>query len=76
MKNNMSPIDQWIRIIVGVIAGWEFMLQGPTWLVFFSAFFFISGMLGSCPLYTLIRAGTKHSAKGPDGGKQNVRGLR
>ncbi len=75
MNGNMSPIDQWIRIFVGVMAGWEFMLQGRMWLLFFSAFFFLSGMLGSCPLYSLIGAGTKHGAIAPDDGKQNVKGL-
>ena len=75
MNDNVSPIDQLIRIIVGVIAAWEFMLQpqGRAWLLFFSAFFFLSGMLGRCPLYTLIGAGTKHSVKGLDGDKQGVR---
>jgi hypothetical protein len=75
MNENVSPIDQWIRIVVGVTAGWEFMLLGHMWLLFLSAFFFLSGMLGRCPLYTLIGVGTKHKAKSLDGGKQNVRGL-
>jgi hypothetical protein len=77
MYEYVSPIDQWIRIIVGVMAGWEFMLQpqGHEWLLFFSAFFFLSGILGSCPLYTLIGAGTKYRAKTPDDGKQGVKGV-
>jgi hypothetical protein len=76
MNDNVSPIDQWIRIIVGVMGAWEFMLQpqGRAWLLFFSAFFFLSGMLGRCPLYTLIGIGTKHNAKALDDGKQNVSG--
>ncbi len=75
MNDNVSPIDQLIRIIVGVIAAWEFMLQpqGRAWLVFFSAFFFLSGMLGRCPLYTLIGIGTKHSVKALDEDKQGIR---
>ena len=77
MSNNVSPIDQWIRIVVGIMAGWEFMLQpqGREWLLFFSAFFFLSGILGSCPLYTLIGAGTKYRAKTLDDGKQGAKGL-
>jgi hypothetical protein len=49
--------------------------QGHEWLLFFSAFFFLSGILGSCPLYTLIGAGTKYRAKTPDDGKQGVKGV-
>jgi hypothetical protein len=72
MNDNVNPVDQWIRIVVGVMAAWEFMLlpQGRVWLLFFSAYFFFSGMLGSCPLYTLIGIGTKHSAQAPADGKQ------
>lgn len=72
MNDNVNPVDQWIRIVVGVVAAWEFMLppQGRVWLLFFSAYFFFSGMLGSRPLYTLIGVGTKHSAKAPTDGKQ------
>ena len=71
MNNNVSPIDQWIRIIVGVMAAWEYVLQpaGRVWLLFFSAFFFLSGMLGSCPLYTLIGTGTNQCPKPLKGGK-------
>ena len=42
---------------------------GRVWLLFFSAFFFLSGMLGSCPLYTLIGTGTKQCPKPLKGGK-------
>jgi Protein of unknown function (DUF2892) len=75
MNDNVSPIDQWIRIIVGVMAAWEYLLQpqGRVWLLFFSAFFFLSGMLGRCPLYTLIGVGTKQNAKARDDGKRNVK---
>jgi hypothetical protein len=75
MNDNVSPIDQWIRIIVGVMGAWDYMLQpqGRVWLLFFSAFFFVSGMLGSCPLYSLIGAGTKHIAKALDDGKQKAK---
>jgi DUF2892 family protein len=74
MNENVSPIDQWIRIVVGVLAGWEFMLQGHLWLLFFSAFFFLSGMLGRCPLYTLIGAGTKHTVEAPVDDTQSLKG--
>ena len=61
MNDNMSPIDQWIRIFVAIMAAWEYALspQGNLWLLFFSAFFFLSGMLGRCPLYSLMGKGTK-----------------
>jgi len=71
MNENVSPIDQCIRIIVGIVAGWEYMLQpqGHVWLLFLSAFFFLSGMLGRCPLYTLIGVGTKRAGRPDDTGQ-------
>ena len=65
MRDNVSPVDQWIRIIVGGAGMWEYLLdpdQGRIWLFVFSAFFFLSGVIGSCPLYSLIGVGTKRGA--------------
>lgn len=66
MSDNMSPVDQWIRIIVGGVGLWEYLLdpdQSRIWLFVFSVFFFSSGMIGSCPLYSLLGVGTKNNAR-------------
>lgn len=60
MDSNLGPIDQLIRIIIGVAAGWEFLIMptGHWWLFLFSFGFLMSGLLGICPIYTLVGART------------------
>jgi hypothetical protein len=80
MLNNVGPLDQWMRITIGILAGLEFFYQ-PTnhhwWLILFSTFFFLSGMLGSCPIYTLFGGSTKPSTGHPrsvsdQAGRRNI----
>jgi Protein of unknown function (DUF2892) len=56
------------------VAAWEYLLQphGRVWLLFFSVFFFLSGMLGRCPLYSLIGVGTKQNAKALDDSRDSM----
>jgi Protein of unknown function (DUF2892) len=60
MNTNMSPIDQLIRIIIGVTAGWEYLIvpSHHWWLILFSFGFLMSGWLGSCPIYGLFGVST------------------
>lgn len=61
MDDNVGPLDQTIRIFVGIMAGWEFfILPGPRWwLVVFAFFFILTGCVGKCPIYTLLGGSTK-----------------
>lgn len=71
MDSNLGPFDQLIRIIIGVAAGWEFLLM-PThhwWLFPFSFGFLMSGLLGVCPIYTLV--GARTNAAKSDAGRSN-----
>ncbi len=63
MDENMGALDQWIRIFVGIAAGWEFFLlpEQRWWLFFLGFFFFLTGLIGSCPIYSLFDGSTKPS---------------
>lgn len=68
MDTNLGPADQLIRIIIGVAAGWEFLLM-PThhwWLFPLSFGFFMSGALGFCPIYALVGVRTNTAKSGAD----------
>jgi Protein of unknown function (DUF2892) len=55
MDSNLGPYDQLVRIIIGVAAGWEFLIiPNHWWLVLFSFGFLISGLIGICPIHMLI----------------------
>jgi Protein of unknown function (DUF2892) len=61
VNNNVGPFDQLFRVIIGVAAGWVFLLMptGHWWLILFSFGFLMSGFLGICPIYTVIGASSK-----------------
>jgi len=60
MDTNVGPYDQLIRIIMGVALGWEVFLMPAQswWLLLLSFGFLISGVLGTCPIYTLLGGST------------------
>ena len=64
MKTNESNFDRIIRVIVG-IALLTFGLLGAAtgvwmWLAYiFSAILLLTGSIGFCPLYTLLKINTK-----------------
>ena len=58
MEDNVSPLDQTIRIFVGIMAGWEFFIEPRWWLILFALFFILTGCVGRCPIYSLLGAGT------------------
>jgi hypothetical protein len=61
MEENVGPLDQTIRIFVGIMAGWEFFLLPGShwWLIPFALFFILSGSVGLCPIYSFLSASTK-----------------
>jgi hypothetical protein len=67
MEDNVGPLDQTIRIFVGIMAGWEFFLLPGSrwWLIAFGLFFMLTGAVGRCPIYSLLSASTK-KGKVPD----------
>jgi Protein of unknown function (DUF2892) len=64
MDTNVGPIDQLIRVIIGVAAGWEYLIMPHQhwWLVPISFSFLMSGWLGVCPIYILL-GGSTNGAK-------------
>jgi hypothetical protein len=61
LDDNVGALDQGIRMFVGIMAGWEFFLL-PTqrwWLILLCLFFFLTGSMGSCPIYSLLKLRTK-----------------
>ena len=61
MEDNIGPLDQTIRIFVGIMAGWEFFLLPNThwWLIAFAFFFILTGSVGRCPIYSFLSVSTK-----------------
>jgi Protein of unknown function (DUF2892) len=68
MNSNVGPYDQLIRIIIGVAVGWEVFLKPAQgwWLLLLSFGFLMSGVLGFCPIYTLIGGSTNRAKSDPD----------
>jgi hypothetical protein len=68
MSGNLGPYDQLVRIVIGVAAGWEsFIMPNHWWLILFSFGFLMSGLLGLCPIYTLIGMSTNGTGPKSDG---------
>lgn len=66
MKRNVSNYDRIIRVIIGVILlvlGWGGFVGGGWGLVFKILGFIplITGLVGFCPLYALLRTSTRKS---------------
>jgi hypothetical protein len=68
LTTNESPIDRIIRIVLGIgLAG--FALAGGVaapavyvvWLV--TAVLVVTGIVGFCPLYAVLRIGTRRAAR-------------
>jgi hypothetical protein len=68
MESNLGPYDQLIRIIIGLVIGWEFFLM-PTHrglLMFFSSVFLLSGLIAFCPVYALFGGSTNRTKSSTD----------
>ncbi len=64
MKTNVSNFDRVIRVVAGVVLlvlGWAGIVGGGWGLVFKILGFIplITGLVGFCPLYALLKTGTK-----------------
>ena len=57
MKSNIGTIDKILRIVVGLaLIGWA-LAGGPMW-AWIGVVPLATGLLGSCPLYTLMGIST------------------
>ena len=57
MKSNIGTIDKILRIVVGLaLIGWA-LADGPVW-AWIGVVPLATGLLGSCPLYTLMGINT------------------
>jgi hypothetical protein len=64
MGSNVGPYNQLVRIIIGVVAGWEFFIKpNDWWLILLSFGFLMSGLLGVCPIYMLIDGSSRTRPK-------------
>ena len=59
MKTNMGTLDKTIRIIIAIIIGYLYytgQISGTLGIVLlvFAAVFFLTSLVGFCPLYTLF----------------------
>lgn len=66
MKTNESSLDRIVRVILGVVLlvlGWGGIVGGGLGLVFKILGFLplITGIVGFCPLYALLKTSTKKS---------------
>ena len=63
MKKNVGQIDRWIRIILGVVLlSLLVFLSGPVrWIGLIGLIPLITGLVGSCPLYSIFKINTNKS---------------
>ena len=60
MKKNVGQVDRWIRIIVGValLSLILFLSGGIRWIGLIGLIPLITGLVGSCPLYSIFKINT------------------
>lgn len=60
MKQNVGQIDRWIRIILGValLSLIVFLSGGIRWIGLIGLIPLITGILGTCPIYSLLKINT------------------
>ena len=63
MKKNVGSTDRVIRVILGIIVlSLLFIIEGNLkWFGLIGLIPLITGLIGYCPLYTLLKASTKKS---------------
>ena len=58
MKTNIGGIDRPLRIVVGLaLLAWVLFFSGPVW-AWIGVVALATGLIGFCPLYTLIGINT------------------
>jgi len=68
LQANEAPIDRALRIVLGIVIG-AVALAGPlvapwlyaAWVV--AALLLVTGIVGFCPLYAILRVSTKPHAR-------------
>jgi len=58
MKTNVGATDKTIRIVIGVVFIILAVLSKSWWLVIIGLLPLITGLIGYCPLYTLLGIST------------------
>lgn len=60
MKKNVGQIDRWVRIALGVIllSLIVFLSGGIRWIGLIGLIPLITGLVGSCPLYSIFKINT------------------
>ena len=60
MKKNVGQVDRWIRIIVGValLSLILFLSGGIRWIGLIGLIPLITGLVGYCPIYSLLKIKT------------------
>ena len=66
MKKNIGKTDQWIRIIAGIVLLLiaVFVKEGWRWFGLIGIIPLATGLLGYCPLYSLLHISTNKGNKG------------
>ncbi|MCJ7545474.1 MAG: DUF2892 domain-containing protein [Deltaproteobacteria bacterium] len=68
MKQNMGTIDRAIRVILAILVLVLYLagrISGTTAIILgiFAVIFFLTSLVGFCPLYALLKISTKKSSK-------------
>ena len=60
MKQNVGKVDRWIRIVLGVVllSLIVFLNGGIRWIGLIGLIPLLTGILGYCPLYSLLKIKT------------------
>jgi hypothetical protein len=60
MKKNVGQIDRWVRIVLGVVllSLVVFLSGGIRWIGLIGLIPLITGLAGSCPLYSIFKINT------------------
>lgn len=65
MKKNVGQVDKWIRIVLGValLVLLAVVQSGWRWVGLLGIVALATGLIGYCPLYTLLGINTNKDAK-------------
>ncbi len=60
MKQNVGKVDRWIRIVIGVVllSLIVFLSGGIRWIGLIGLIPLITGLVGYCPIYSLLKIKT------------------
>lgn len=61
MKRNEGTLDRVVRVVLGVVLLALFFVGPRTWLGLVGIVPLVTGVVGFCPLYRLLRTSTAHA---------------